>query len=211
MEDILSISIIEKIPQNIYIFKNTSSLINGSRYLMNMETDEIMQKIYGENEINSWNIISSLNLLFSIKDVIYIDIEDNNLSKEKWENSKWKIKVEEDVLLKILREIRNHNIHIEVWSNPIKNQKGYIGNKSLNNWEKIDLGNQVFFEKIDFSKMQKLKNVKRYKSIKAEDIEWFNRQSTMYSASDLISEARKRYSNYISEFINEEIINEFNE
>lgn len=124
-----------------------------------------------------------------------------------WNKSEWKKKVEEDELLKVLREIRNHNIHIEVWNNPVKNYRGRIGNKALDNFKEVDLGDNVFFKPIDFSDMKKLKNVKRYGSINSEHIEWFNMQSSMYSASDLICEARERYAYYICEFINEEIQN----
>lgn len=67
MKDILGISVFEKTQKNISIFKNTNRLINGSRYLMSIKPDDIMLKIYGVNETNSWSIISSLNLLFSIK------------------------------------------------------------------------------------------------------------------------------------------------
>ena len=206
MKDILSISVFEKTQKNISIFKNTNSLINGSRYLMSIKPDNIMLKIYGVNEINSWSIISSLNLLFSIKDVIIKDLEEHKLLME-WKKSEWKKKVEEDELLKVLREIRNHNIHVEVWNNPVKNYRGKIGNKTLDNFKEVDLGDHVFFKHIDFSNMKKLKNVKKYGAINSQDIEWFNMQSSIFSASDLICEARERYAYYISEFINEEIQN----
>lgn len=206
MKDILSISVFEKTQENISIFKNTNSLINGSRYLMSIRPDDIMLKIYGVNEITSWNIISSLNLLFSIKDVIIKDLEEHKLLME-WKKSEWKKKIEEDELLKVLREVRNHNIHIEVWDNTVKNYRGKIGSKALDNLKEVDLGDNVFFKPIDFSNMEKLKNVKIHGAINSQDIEWFNIQSSMYSASDLICEARERYAYYISKFINEEIQN----
>ena len=55
--------------------------------------------------------------------------------------------------------------------------------------------------------MKKLRNIEKYGAINSQDIEWFNRQSSMYSAGGLICEARERYAYYISEFINEEIQN----
>lgn len=204
MEDILKVSIFEKTYKNICIFKNVNSLINGSRYIMGIKPDDIGLRMYGVNEINSWIIISSLNLLFSIKDVIKKDLNEHHLLRE-WEKSKWKKKIEkEDVLLRVLREVRNHNIHIQVWKNQIKNYQGMIGNDKVSNLKIVHMGEQVFFKCIDFSNMKELRNVKKG-TINLEDIEWFNKQSSMYPAFALICEARERYAKYISSFISENI------
>lgn len=195
MEDIKKISTFEKIPEEIKVFKNVYKLLDGSKYMIEIKDDN-------KEDVNEWKVISSLNLLFSIREIILQDLENYALISE-WKNSKWSANINNNALVKILREIRNYNIHIELIKNKSKDQYVTIQSKGGKTTFEGIIENQIFFNQIDIKTLSKLRNVKKYNNISIEELEWFNKQSKYWSVSDLCQVAREVYYENIVRFIKE--------
>ncbi|MGL6186070.1 MAG: hypothetical protein ACRC1T_11895 [Clostridium chrysemydis] len=197
MEDILSIKTIENIPIEIRCLKNTTSLLEGSRYMLNI-------KDTGEEHLAEWKVFSALSLLFSIKEVIIKDFKKYKMQNQ-WIKSIWNDNINKDSLIKILREIRNYNIHIELTKHDIKNQHIQLG--TGNNKITGILEKEIFFNEINMENLSQLNNVRRYKNISHEEIKWFNQQSSIWSVANLFQVAREVFYKNILGFIKENDIN----
>lgn len=163
----------------------------------------LKQAIYMINSINLADDIqiaetyatAAIHFIGTIKDMVKQDLLDLNIFNE-WNISKEQKLVTEDPLLKVLRVIRNYDVHYRTLEYELFDGMMYhIVGENIAQTE----DNSLFFEEFTWEEYEKMRPKK--KELTPEHLEWFNNQTRYWSVKYICYEAINRYCKYINSFI----------
>ena len=137
---------------------------------------------------------AAIHLIGSLKDMLEQDLIEVG-HYEKWSGSIVQKNMIDDPLLKVLRNIRNYDVHYKTLDYGMQNgMMYYIEGEDIAHTE----DNSLFFDEFTWEEYSSWRPKK--KDLTPDHIEWFNNQTGSWSVKYICYEAINRYCWYINSF-----------
>jgi hypothetical protein len=139
---------------------------------------------------------AAIQLIGSFKNMLEQDFIEIGLF-EKWGGSNAQKNMVDDPLLKVFRNIRNHDVHYKSLDYGMRNGMMYsIEGEDIAHTE----DNSLFFDDFTWEEYSIWRPKK--KDLTPDHIEWFNNQARYWSIKYICYEVINRYCHYVGMFLN---------
>lgn len=179
-------------PKKVEALPKTLDRFRGTSVFFDIKFPSFLTSNPDARKWTSWGAVSSL---ISIPEVIPYDMEAIGRLDE-WERSAEKQAISSHRNFRVLKEIRNYEMHMDYTP---RLSHLYADESSLK--EKIG-HDDVFFSALDWDELQKLRNVaRRNPTITRTEVEDFNIYTTQYSVRGIIERELERIADHIVAFL----------
>jgi hypothetical protein len=138
-----------------------------------------------------WCFRAAMSAYQSVLDTIDSDIK-NSLGKNFWKDSAQKKEMDNNTLVKLLSRVRNFAVHSARISGQIKK---YAVSVTDSRGERVEIERSLFFDEL-----KKSKNFKGVSGVTADEVRWFNKQSSTWPVNLLIRHGLYEASRYVHIF-----------